>query len=409
VLVLLIFQYSALGLLVSSYVHRADAGVRVTYAAVFALAFLTLGPNYLYQGKGGLLSAAAMYLRHLSPVPIVMQIAGHGDVGSQGLMGTSVGVAEFFGLGILLTLIFVGVTISRLNYRLFDRARSKGVMTEERSLVVRLLRRLVFLIDPQRRKPGTPWYLNAVMIKEFRSRRFGRSHWLIRLVAVCAVASLVLTLATTMGTMDWGVETIGGLMVLLQVTLVVLIAPSLSAGLISTERETGGWDLLRMTPLSASSILGGKLLSVLWTLVLILMATLPGYLVMIYIKPVMWLQVYLVLICLLLAALHTLLVSALVSSMFARTAPATTTAYLVLIALYLGPLLIWFGRERPFGHRFVEWALTTNPMGAALAVIGTPGFTQYELIPITWWICGVFMILLLIALGAQTWRLTRAF
>ena len=35
-----------------------------------------------------------------------------------------------------------------------------------------------------------------------RCRRFGRSHWLMRLIAVCAVASLLLTLGATMSTMD---------------------------------------------------------------------------------------------------------------------------------------------------------------------------------------------------------------
>jgi ABC-type transport system involved in multi-copper enzyme maturation permease subunit len=314
----------------------------------------------------------------------------------------------FFALAILITITVMIVTISRLNYRIFDRPRSKGIMTEDRALSWRLFRRMLFIVDPQRRKAGVPFYLNAVMVKEFRCRRFGRSHWLIRLIAICAVASLLLTFAATTGTVDWGVETIGGLMVLLQVVLVVLIAPSLAAGLISTERETGGWDLLRMTPLSASSIVTGKLLSVVWTLLLVLMATLPGYLVMIYIKPVMWLQVYLVLICLFLAALLTLFISVLVSSLFSRTAAATTTAYIVLIALFLGPLIVWLGRDQLFGHRAVELALTVNPMGAALAVIGAPGFAQYELIPFSWWVCVVALVVLLVVLVFQTWRLTRA-
>lgn len=55
------------------------------------------------------------------------------------------------------------------------------------------------------------------MMKEFRCRRFGRLHWLLRLVAFCAVLSLALTYATTAGTFNWGVETIGGIMVVMQV------------------------------------------------------------------------------------------------------------------------------------------------------------------------------------------------
>ena len=60
---------------------------------------------------------------------------------------------------------------------------------------------------------------------------------------------------------------------LLQTALVVLLTPSLAAGLIATERERGGWSLLRATPLSGWRIAMGKLTSVAWTLLLILAAT----------------------------------------------------------------------------------------------------------------------------------------
>jgi hypothetical protein len=33
----------------------------------------------------------------------------------------------------------------------------------------------VFLVDPQRRKKGIGFFMNPVMVKEFRTRRFGRN------------------------------------------------------------------------------------------------------------------------------------------------------------------------------------------------------------------------------------------
>jgi ABC-type transport system involved in multi-copper enzyme maturation permease subunit len=218
---------------------------------------------------------------------------------------------------------------------------------------------------------------------------------------------MILTLAATTSTVDWGVATIGGLMVLLQVLLIALITPSLAAGLISVERESGGWELLRMTPMSGFKILRGKLVSVLWTMALVLLSTLPGYLVMIYIQPVMWLQVYVVLICLVATALFTLVLSAAVGSLFARTAPATATAYVILMILFLGPLLIWLGRDAPFGHQTVQSALLVTPVGAALSTIESPGFVAYELLPDAWWICGISTVFLLGVLSVQTWRLMR--
>ena len=216
----------------------------------------------------------------------------------------------FMVISLLSSFVFAGITLSRLNYRIFDRSRAQGRITDDQNLGTRLARRLIYIVDPQRRKPGIPWFLNPVMVKEFRSRKFGRSQWLFRLVSACAVTSMVLAFAAATSVTSWGVETIGGLMVLLQVILVVVLTPSLTSGLISGERDGGGWALLRLTPLSAFKIIRGKLLSVLWTLLWVLMATLPGYLVMIYIKPQMWMQVNLVLICLAWTTLYTLAVSA---------------------------------------------------------------------------------------------------
>jgi ABC-type transport system involved in multi-copper enzyme maturation permease subunit len=221
------------------------------------------------------------------------------------------------------------------------------------------------------------------------------------------VVSLLTTLAATTGTVDWGVETIGGLLVIFQVLLMVLLTPSLSAGLISGERESGGWDLLRMTRLSGWQLAVGKLMSVAWTLLLVLLATLPGYIVMIAIKPVMWLQVSLVIVCLLLTTLVTLAVSAAVGSLFARTTTSTVSAYVVLLAMFFGPLLVWLGRDAPFGYEVVQAALAITPAAAALSVIGMPGFEQYELIPLSWWVAAGVTAVSFGILSARIWRLMR--
>lgn len=407
VLVLLVVQYATLGMMVSSFVQTADAGVRVTYGIVLGLCFLTLVPYAFYQGGTGLLPLMAEWLRYFSPLPVIMRIMGQESVASQGLMEAPKGTLEFICVTVGSWVVFGGITLSRLNYRIFDRARAQGVMTDDRELSSRITRRLFFVVDPQRRKPGIPWYLNPVMVKEFRCRRFGRSQWLLRLVAACALASMLLTFAASTSVLAWGVETIGGLMVFLQVVLVVVLTPSLTAGLISGERDSGGWELLRITPLSSFKIVRGKLLSVVWTLLLVLMATLPGYLVMIYIKPTMWLQVNLVLICLAWTAVYTLAVGAAVGSLFRNTAIATTSSYVTVMALFLAPMLVWLGRDAPFGRKTVEAALMVNPVGAALSVIEAPGFTDYNLLPVSWWIAGGMSAFMFLVFGVQVWRLTR--
>jgi ABC-type transport system involved in multi-copper enzyme maturation permease subunit len=407
VLFLVAVQYSALGLLVSSCAHSADSALRITYGLVLTLSVITLGPHLFFQGMPGILPVIAAWLRSLSPLPAVMEVLGHGDVGGQGLISAAGAPFQYGLLALTTTAGFALVTISRLNYTQFDRARSAGTITDERGLGLQLLRRLMFIVDPQRRTGSIGRFTNPILVKEFRCRRFGRSHWMLRLVAGSALLSLGLTYAATLGTLDWGPETIGGIMVLLQVALIILLTPSLAAGLISSERESGGWQLLQMTPLSTGVILRGKLLSVVWTMFLILCATLPGYVVMIYIRPALSAQIQQVLICLLLTAVFALFLSAAVSSLFRRTAPATTTSYVLLLGLCAGTMLAWMGRGAPFGHRTVEAVLTINPVAAALSVIKAPGFEAYALLPHNWWFLGAATACSMLVLGVQTWRLTR--
>jgi ABC-type transport system involved in multi-copper enzyme maturation permease subunit len=409
ILLLLVLQYVTLGLMVSSFVQSTDAGVRITYTIVLGLFFLTLLPSALIRGavNDGWLPVAAQWVRNLSPLPTIMEILGQGGVGTSGLSETT-SISRFLVLSLASSALFAIVTISRLNYRIFDGSRAQGVMTQDRGLFSRMLRRILFIVDPQRRKRGIPWFLNPVMVKEFRSRRFGRLQWMLRLVSVCALSSMVLTFLAATSVIAWGVDTVGGLLVILQVVLVIVLTPSLASGLISGERDSGGWDLLRMTPLSAFKIVRGKILSVLWTLALVLMATLPGYVVMIMIEPKMTMQVQLVLVCLAFTAIYALAVSAAVGSLFRSTAVSTAVTYVVVAALFLSPLLVWLGRDAPFGHETVNTALLLTPVGAALNVIEMPGFESYDLLPMAWWVSGFISLLMFGVLGIQVWRLSRA-
>jgi ABC-type transport system involved in multi-copper enzyme maturation permease subunit len=249
--------------------------------------------------------------------------------------------------------------------------------------------------------------VNPVMVKEFRSRRFGRSHWMIRLVALSGIISLALGVIAATGALGWGIEFIGGALVLLQIALLILFAPSLAAGLVSAERESGTWQLLQMTPLTAGKILRGKMLSVAWPLLLLLCATLPGYVVIMTVKPDLVHQVQRVVICLVLTAVFAVLFSAAASTLSRSTAKATTISYLALLAICVGPLLVWLGRGAPFGRGTVEAALRINPVAAALQASETPGFIQYELLPVNWWIISSTCLVLLFFLGFRTWQLCR--
>jgi len=402
-----VVQFATLALLVSSRASSSDAALRITYALVLAVCVLTLAPHALLQGGTDVLAVLAGWLRCLSPIPAVMEALGQGDVGSHGMSAAGGAIGRYLILASLMSVACTAMTIAGLNHRLFDRARPPGVMTEDRSTSGRILRRLIFLLDPQRRSGGMSVWVNPVMVKEFRTRRFGRSHWTLRLIALSAILSLALSYVAASGMLSWGIEVIGGLLVLFQVTLLIVFAPSLGSSLVSAERESGSWQLLRMTPLSAGAILRGKLMSVVLPLLLVLCATLPGYVVIIVTKPELIPQVERVIVCLGLTAVFAVLLAAAASTLFRATAAATVASYLALVAICVGPLLVWLAREAPFGHETVQTVLMFDPVAAALQAFETPGFTHYELLPVNWWLTSAACVALFGVLIVRMWNLTR--
>jgi ABC-type transport system involved in multi-copper enzyme maturation permease subunit len=400
-------QVAAVGLFVSARAQGTDGALRVTYAAVLAVSVLPLGVHWLLPRDSPAAAAVGAWAGCLSPVPAVMEAVGHGRVGLPGEEYAGGAVARYALVALLTSVPLAAATIRTLARAPLDRPRPAGVMTQDRPTGVRLARRLLFLVDPSRRSGGTSLLVNPVLVKDLRTRRFGRAHWTLRLIAGTAVLSLALSYVAASGALGWGVEVIGGALVLLQAALLLLFVPSLSAGLISAEREGGTWQLLRTTPLSAGAILRGKLLSVAWPVLLLLCATLPGYVVMVAVKPETTHQIGRGLACLGLMAVFAVLVGATASSLFRSTAVATAVSYMVLAAVCVAPLLVWLGRDAPFGHDAVRLALAVDPVAAALGATDTPGFAHYDLLPANWWVIGSASAVLLVVLVARTRRLYR--
>lgn len=395
------------------------------------------------------------FSRFFSPAPAMATIMQDEAV-LHGLTGDGA-VGRFAVFAVICSIFFLCLTARRLRPGLLDQARDAGRITDEQSTKVKAARRFWYLwfFDPQRRSGDigkTAWYQwlaiwviglvvinvplsmfvgnktlaiivsavftvgvalsvmavrNPVTVKEFRTRRFGRSHWLMRLFMICIVLSLGLMFATTEKSQG-RIETVGSIIVLLQVVLLLLVTPALAAGLISSEREGGGWELLQMTPMPAVWIVIGKLLSVIVTLLLVLLATMPGYAVLIYIKPESWQMIVDVMATLLLLTMFAMLLSAAVSSLLKNTGNATAVAYLILGVLCIGTILIRFAENAPFSHQLVESVLAINPLAAALTQIKAPMFTDYPSVAAAnQWFMGVGCVICFVVLVFQTWRLTR--
>lgn len=406
-LLLISAELIVIGLLVGTWCRSTESALRWSYGVTFALTIVPWVPDALFPGGTSPIARGMQWLKVISPVPAMMQLLNQSSVGGTGIMDQRDFVSLYIQFAVVFVVVGSIVCIRRLSHSLLDRSRSQGFITDDQDQWIRASRRVLFLVDPQRRSSGIPWFLNPVMVKEFQCRQFGRLHWLIRLVAICAVLSLLLTLASARGTEARGVEYTGALIIVLQVGLIVLLTPGLASAMIAGEMEGGSWNLLRVTPLSATRILSGKLVSVLITLALLLCATLPGYAVIMLIKPALQQQVVQVMICLIYAAVLSMLVSATVSSFFRTAAVATTVSYAILIALFCGTMLVWMNRDAPFGFEFVQAALRLNPMAAALNAMQVEGFQAYNLIPSAWMITALTCGLLLVVLYTKLLRLTR--
>ena len=406
-LLVVCLQLIVIGLLVGTWSRNTESALRWSYGVTFGLTIVPWFPDALFPGGTSPLAKGMALLKLISPIPGLLQMLNQNSLSGTGLMESRDAVMYYLCFAGLFIVTGSAVCISRLSHALLDRSRSQGYITDDQEGWIQASRRLLYIVDPQKRSKGIPWLVNPVMVKEFQCREFGRMHWLLRLVAGCAVLSLLLTLASARGTESRGVEYTGALIIVLQVALIVLLTPGLAAGMIAGELEGGSWNLLRATPLGPARILFGKLISVLLTLALLLCATLPGYAVIMLIKPILKPQVVQVLGCLVASAILAMLISAAVSSLFRSTAIATTVAYGVLIALFGGTMLVWVNRDAPFGHGMVENTLRLNPMAAALNAMQAQGFTSYNLLPSAWYVAGVSSVLLLILLFVQTLRLTR--
>jgi ABC-type transport system involved in multi-copper enzyme maturation permease subunit len=407
VLAATVMQLSTLALFVSERSQSTDTALRTSYALVLVVCVLPLGPYWLIEGDTGPPIEIANWVRCLSPFPAVLEVLGQPGVGTHGMEDRGGNVLRYVLLASVTSLTCAILTIRHLTRLPLDKARPAGVMTQDLARGEKTFRRLLFLVDPRRRSGQMSLWINPIITKEFRTRRFGRSHWTLRLIALSAILSLVLTYIAAAGSLGWGPALIGAVLVLFQMALLLLFAPSLAAGLFSSEREGGGWLLLRTTPLSSGRILRGKLFSVVWPLILLLGATLPGYIVMMSVDPEMAPQARRVVICLVSMAVFSVLVSAACSSLVKTTAAAMAISNIVLITICVGPLLVWLGRDAPFGHQTVEAALAISPIAAALRASESPGFTEYQLLPANWWLLGGASLGLLVLLVVRVRQLYR--
>jgi ABC-2 type transport system permease protein len=126
---------------------------------------------------------------------------------------------------------------------------------------------------------------NPVVLKELRARMRGRrafivltAHVLLLSIGISVIFLAFVSSGNAVGSPDMRQalgKAVFGMVVGMELLAVSFIAPALTAGAISSERERQTYDLLRTTLLSARSLVFGKLSSALFYLLLLLFAAIP--------------------------------------------------------------------------------------------------------------------------------------
>jgi len=222
--------------------------------------------------------------------------------------------------------------------------------------------------------------LNPIIVREVRTRmRGGRPYAILTvfLLLLSAVAAMFYTLmmqqsrmGVTLMSAHVGQALFNGL-ALCEVFLVVFLAPALTSGAISGEREQLTYDMLLATPLPPMQILWGKLIGALSYLLLLILAAVPIFSVVMMFGGVEPRTMLKALALLLMTTLAFGMIGLSCSALVRRTSRATLLSYSIILLL-LGattlPAAVWGQFSTPIGQMPPPWLVYLNPFSAIFSL-----------------------------------------
>ncbi len=191
--------------------------------------------------------------------------------------------------------------------------------------------------------------LNPILINELRVRMRGMRPYLILtlfLISLVGAGALIYYVvlqqqrfSMTLLSAQVGQAIFSGL-ALWTLFLVVFLAPALTSGAISSERERLTYEMLMSTPLQPVRILWGKLIAALSYLFLLIFASVPVFSVVLMFGGVEPLDVLKTLVLLICSAITFGTIGLFFSALMRRTATATVMSYVVILVLIGGTFIV---------------------------------------------------------------------
>jgi ABC-type transport system involved in multi-copper enzyme maturation permease subunit len=236
--------------------------------------------------------------------------------------------------------------------------------------------------------------INPIIVKELRGRMRGArpyavlTGFLLAMVgAGYAISWLISNQARFGGTVlspQVGQGLFSGL-AMVELLLVIFLAPALTSGAISGEREQLTYDLLLTTPLRPARILWGKLVAALSYLFLLVFAAVPLFSAVLIFGGVAPRDMAKALLLLLVCAVFFGAIGLFFSALVRRTQRATVLSYsltLLLLGLGVGVASAWGTLSSPPGQAVPPPLLYLNPfsaMGSVTTIVPNNGGSPFPI------------------------------
>ncbi len=223
---------------------------------------------------------------------------------------------------------------------------------------------------------------NPIIVRELRTRMRGGRPYLILslflvLLALTGVGVYQLMLQQTrigvaVLSPQVGQALFKGL-AFVELLLIVVLAPALTSGAVSGEREQLTYDMLLATPLQPGQLLWGKLIAALSYLLLLIFAAVPVFSVMLIFGGVDPRSLVKAVILLFATTITFGAIGLCASTLFRRTVWATAVTYGVVLLVVGGSLTlasVWGQFSSPPGQQPPPYLLYLNPFSALFAITG---------------------------------------
>ncbi len=272
---------AAVGVCCSAWSHGSTAAVVKTYVVTVCLCVL-LHVWWPCMEILGIVLIGMGLLWTDSPIGHFMESKVYGEIGDGPLQILDTGFARYpMGVYawplIMLSIAFILFLCALPGIRRFRPRRRKPEakpVDNFSQLVERRQKFPYYLIDPLKRKPPIPDGRNPMLVREIRWGLMGKVSRMVRAFYLALMAQMIIgTIALLAAPMNFS----DGVMVafIVDIVLLMFIAPVLTAGALAREVEQGNMDLLRTTLLTPSEILFGKLSSAVLSLAPIVAGILP--------------------------------------------------------------------------------------------------------------------------------------